>query len=270
MSGYKKIISVLLVATLVFGMSSSNLAEDVDSGIFLIASNEIIDEEEIYETAKVKKFIEETREWLDINEYERELLRRFEELEKEEQLSKENNLNDENGETDSSEKKEFLESLANGVIDKIGKRERKNNIESESNPKINIQLNKSEYEFDTHRIGRIKIYNDKKTYYNDNCDLKIILNMESKDGKDPMLLKLAKDVKLFNFDKESKAYYLMSKGFVEGLIERENNNKYLDPKRIKDLDHISVGLIINGNDLESYELYEYDVVYYLVFYTGTY
>lgn len=65
----KRIISIIVVAILIIGMPFSNLSKDIETGIFLVKNEE--------SKSSKKPFIEETKEGQDINDYERELYKRF-------------------------------------------------------------------------------------------------------------------------------------------------------------------------------------------------
>lgn len=65
----KRIISIIVVAILIIGMPFSNLSKDIETGIFLVKNEE--------SESNKKPFIEETKEGQDINDYERELYKRF-------------------------------------------------------------------------------------------------------------------------------------------------------------------------------------------------
>ena len=92
--------------------------------------------------------------------------------------------------------------------------------------------------------------------------------MMDKNCNSPMLLNITSKMKIFNFDESGDRYVLLPEGFVEELVIKESNNKYLSPAGIKKLNHVKVDLTFNGTDLGKHDLYEYFVLYYLYCYEG--
>ena len=251
MSIVKRLILIVSIMMLITGMSFSNFAKDIDDGIFLIKN---------YETTRKKEFIEETKAGQSINEYEREQLKKFMEASLEVETT-------ERAET--SREREVIKKINDIIEEIISKRTEKRTSDSIHNPKVIIKVKYDRDEITMEdNTGTIKISDDKRVYYNSRASVKTIQDMPDENGNSPMLLTVASKIKVYDFDESDDKYVLLPSGFVDNLIIKEKDNKYLSPNGIKRLNHIKVDLEFNGNDLIGYDLYEYSVLYYLCFYEG--
>lgn len=248
----KRIISIIVIVILIVGMPFSNLSRDIEAGIFLVKNEE--------SKSNKKPFIEETKEGQDINDYERELYKRF----IEESESVETTERKESGVT-----KEIADRIESIIAEKIAKRIEKSTIESASNQKVVLNAKYDRHEIYTEKnSGIVKVSDDNSVYYNNKANVKFIRDMIDENGNSPILLNFELKVKLFDFDDSDDNYVLLPEQFVEELISRESGNKYLNPKGINRLNHIKVDLIYNNTDFGKHYLYEYDSLYYLCFYEG--
>ena len=249
----KRFMFTIFAVMIIIGMSFSNLAEDIDDGIFLIENGEVVE-------TKERKFIEETKAGQSINDYERELLKRFME---------ESNSAETSERVETSREREVINQIKTKAEDFISKRIEKSEFDRSLNPKVTINVKHDKYEILVRKnTGTIKISDDKKVYYNNSANVKTIRDMDDEKGNSPMLLEISSEVKVFDFDESGDRYVLLPEGFVEDLIIKERNNKYLSPAGIKKLNHVKVDLAFNGTDLGKYDLYEYFVLYYLCCYEG--
>ena len=254
MGEVKRFIFTILAVMIIIGMSFSNLAEDIDDGIFLIENSE---------TTRIKEFFEETREGLDINEYEREqiekALKSIEENDKVETTKREM----------SSREREVINQIKTKAEEFISKRIEKSEFDRSLNPKVTINVKHDKYEILVGKnTGTTKIFDDKKVYYNNSANVKTMRYMDDEKGNSPMLLKISSEVKVFNFDESNDSYVLLPEGFVDDLIIKQCDSEYLSPNGIKRLNHVKVNLVFNGTDLGTYDLYEYFILYYLSCYEG--
>ena len=251
MSVVKRFILIVSIIMLIIGMSFSNLAKDIDDGIFLIGN---------HETTREKEFIEETKAGQSLNDYEKEVLKKT--------MEKRNEV-DQTERIETSREREIIKKINDTIEEIISKRTEKNKSDKSQNPKLII---KAKYDRDEitmeDNTGTIKISDDKRVYYNSSASVKTIRDKDDEKGNSPMLINIASKVKVYDFDESCDKYFLLPDGFVDNLIIKEKDNKYLSPNGIKRLNHIKVDLEFNGKDWERYDLYEYSVLYYLSFYEG--
>lgn len=248
----KGIISIIAVVNLIVGMPFSNLSRDIEAGIFLVKNEE--------SKLNKKPFIEETKEGHDINDYERELYRKFIE---------ESAIVEITERKESSVTKEIANRIESIVAEKIDKRKGKSTSESALNQKVVINAKHDRYEiYIGKNDGIVEVSDDKNVYYKNKANVKVIRDMLDENGNSPMLLNFELKVKLFDFDDSDDNYVLLPEQFVEELVLRESGNKYLNPKGLNRLNHIKVDLIYNNTDFGKHYLYEYDSLYYLCFYEG--
>ncbi|MBP3201242.1 MAG: hypothetical protein J6M39_06305 [Lachnospiraceae bacterium] len=156
----KRFIFTIFAVMIIIGMSFSNLAEDIDDGIFLIENSE---------TTRIKEFFEETREGLDINEYERE------QIEKALKSIEENDKVETTKSEMSSREREVINQIKTKAEEFISKRIEKSELDRSLNPKVTINVKHDKYEILVGKnTGTTKISDDKKVYYNNSANVKTI------------------------------------------------------------------------------------------------
>ena len=254
-------------------------------------------EEENSEVTWTNDFIEETSEGQNINDYEREIFERINEIIE--------NSKPQTVGTDEEDSFEALESAINELIsinaeesvlnDKVLELDRisvATNSEIEelevldelifseellkvgnhsnvASPSVIINSTYDRYEIYTgENAGTVKISDNNGIYYNDNTKVRVLRDMVDSNNNSPILLNLASNVQFFNFDNSNDNYILLPEGFVEDLVVQGSGNGYFNPQGISKLDHIKVELTFNSSYLGKYELFEYGVLYYLSCYEG--
>ena len=157
----KGIISIIAVVNLIVGMPFSNLSRDIEAGIFLVKNEE--------SKSNKKPFIEETKEGQDINDYERELYRKFIE---------ESAIVETTERKESSVTKEIANRIESIVAEKIDKRKGKSTSESELNQKVVINAKHDRYEiYIGKNDGIVEVSDDKNVYYKNKANVKVIRDM---------------------------------------------------------------------------------------------
>ena len=301
----RKVTAIILLFTtsmsLIFTLHAESLYSNNDSHDEFTLSEEKEKEEssnyiedETNETTREKLFIEETSEGFDINDYEREKLKKY--------FSEESDLKEEAETCDTTN---VLESALADIISEnikdskedatasISEIEREDtasisevdeakavnrlgddlfaagNHSSTASPSVVINATYDRHEIYTgENEGVVRIFDNDGVYYDGNTNVSIIKPMVDEHNNSPILLNLDNDVQFFNFDRGNNNYVLIPEGFIEYLVANYSGNGYLNPQGIDALDHITVDVTFNGSNLGKYDLFEYGVLYYLSCYEG--
>ena len=226
--------------------------------------------DETIETTTQFDFIEETSSGQGINDYEKEVLERINEIIESNDISEDTHaLIDEAALINEATYNEIEEIESDNSLLKDDGNFGAGNHTSNYSPSVVIHSTYDRYEIYTgENLGTVNISDDKGVYYNGNTNVKIIRDMIDNNNNSPILLSLTDNVQFFDFDNSNDNYVLLPDGFIEDIVAKFSGNGYLNPQGINKLDHIEVKVEFNNTDLGKYDLFEYGIFYYLSCYEG--